>query len=82
MLEQRDETYKKNTRKWNFNIENRFSGDKTLQSIVAKCYMQSLMLHQYTVFIRREDTGIFSYFVLIRTISSREAWAEIKAGIL
>lgn len=81
MSEQRDNTYKKKARKWDPNIKIWTSGDKTLQSILAKCYTQSLTFHEYMVSIRKEDTSTFSYFVLIQMFSHRETWWETKARV-
>lgn len=78
MSEQRDNTYKKKARKWDPNIKIWTSGDKTLQSILVKCYIQSLTFHEYTVSIRKEDTGTFSYFVLIQMFSHREMRGKQK----
>lgn len=72
MSEQRGNTYKKKARKWDPNIKIWTSGDKILQSTLAKCYTQSLTFHKYTVSTRKEGTGTFSLFVLIQVFSHRE----------
>lgn len=82
MSEQRGDTYKKKARKWDPNIKIWTSGDKTLQSSLAKCYTQSLTFHEYTVSTKDEDTGTFSYFVLIQVFSHRETLGETMARVL
>lgn len=51
MSEQRDNNYKKKGRKWDLNIKILTSGDKILQSILAKCHTQGLTFHEYMVSI-------------------------------
>lgn len=79
MSEQRGNTYKKKDRKWDPSIKIWTSGDKTLQSTLAKCYTQSLTFHKYRVSTKKEVTGTFSYFVLIKVFSHRETLGETMA---